>query len=167
MTANKALIAAQGASLAALAERWDRALMFEAAVAGGIPIVKSLREGLAANAIEGVAGILNGTCNYILTEMEATGRSFAHVLAEASVSATRGRPRPRCRGRRDTAHKLSILAGLAFGMAPDPDGGLHTRDRGDLAGSTSPSRASSVTASNWSATPTLRTRGLEQRVHPQ
>ena len=81
VTANKALIAARGARLAAEAEKGNLALNFEAAAAGGIPIVKALREGLAGNVVSRVGGILNGTCNYILSQMEETGRSFADVLA--------------------------------------------------------------------------------------
>ena len=83
VTANKALLAHHGVALAKAAEAKETALNFEAAVAGGIPIIKSLREGLGANQISRVYGILNGTCNYILTTMEATGRSFQDVLAEA------------------------------------------------------------------------------------
>ena len=83
VTANKALLAHHGNELAALAERKGVGLALEAAVAGGIPVIKGLREGLAANAIKEVHGILNGTCNYILTEMRETGREFGDVLAEA------------------------------------------------------------------------------------
>jgi homoserine dehydrogenase len=83
VTANKALLAHHGVALANAAELRNLALNFEAAVAGGIPIIKSLREGLGANQISRVYGILNGTCNYILTTMEASGRTFGDVLAEA------------------------------------------------------------------------------------
>ena len=86
VTANKALIAEHGRELAELAEEMDVPLLFEAAVMGGVPAVKMVREALVGDDIRSVAGILNGTCNYILTEMEATGRSFADVLAEAGVS---------------------------------------------------------------------------------
>jgi hypothetical protein len=85
VTANKALLATHGAALAALAERHGVPLAYEAAVAGGIPAIKALREGLAANRISRVAGILNGTCNYILTEMRLKGLPFADVLAEAQA----------------------------------------------------------------------------------
>ncbi|MCC6920948.1 MAG: homoserine dehydrogenase [Alphaproteobacteria bacterium] len=123
VTANKALIAAQGARLAALAEKWNLALNFEAAAAGGIPIVKALREGLAGNIITRVVGILNGTCNYILTQMEETGRPFADVLAEAQDLGYAEKPDPTLdTGGFDTAHKLAILASLAFGTAPDAAG---------------------------------------------
>src|SRR5690606_639508 len=83
VTANKALLAKHGVALAALAESNGVALNFEAAVAGGIPVIKSLRESLLPNSIERIYGILNGTCNYILTTMEEEGRSFADVLKEA------------------------------------------------------------------------------------
>src|SRR6185312_3903000 len=85
VTANKALLAHHGASLAALAEKNHVALNFEGAVAGGIPVVKVMRESLQGNAISRVYGILNGTCNYILTLMEQEGRSFADVLKEAQA----------------------------------------------------------------------------------
>src|SRR6202007_421050 len=83
ITANKALIAEHGAELAALAEAKGAPLLFEAAVMGGTPAVKMLREALVGDDVMSVAGILNGTCNYILTEMEAAGRAFGDVLAEA------------------------------------------------------------------------------------
>jgi homoserine dehydrogenase len=94
VTANKALLALHGAELAGLAEASGAALAFEAAVAGGIPVVKALKEGLAGNRVQRVYGILNGTCNYILTQMRETGRDFAAVLAEAQSWAT-PRPTPR------------------------------------------------------------------------
>ena len=115
VTANKALIALHGAELAAAAERAGVALSFEAAVAGGIPVIKALREGFAANRIIRVAGILNGTCNYILTVMRERGREFAEVLAEAQkLGYAEADPSFDIDGI-DTAHKLAILAGLAFG----------------------------------------------------
>jgi len=85
VTANKALLALHGAELAGKAAERGVALAFEAAVAGGIPIIKALREGLAGNHLQQVYGILNGTCNYILTTMRETGREFAEVLAEAQA----------------------------------------------------------------------------------
>lgn len=85
VTANKALIAHHGTELAVKAEQGNLGLAYEAAVAGGIPIVKSLREGLAGNQITGLYGILNGTCNYILTTMRETGREFDDVLSEAQA----------------------------------------------------------------------------------
>jgi homoserine dehydrogenase len=114
VTANKAMIAHHGLSLAHLAERKQTALAFEASVAGAIPIIKTLREGLAANRVSRVMGILNGTCNYILTTMQSTGRDFADVLAEAqALGYAEADPTFDVDGI-DTAHKLSILAGLAF-----------------------------------------------------
>ncbi|MBN9563109.1 MAG: homoserine dehydrogenase [Alphaproteobacteria bacterium] len=114
-TANKALMAVHGAELAALAERAGVPLAFEAAVAGGIPVIKALREGLAANRISRVAGILNGTCNYILTVMRERGREFAEVLADAQkLGYAEADPSFDVDGI-DAAHKLAILAALAFG----------------------------------------------------
>ena len=115
VTANKALLAIHGASLAAAAERAGVPLAFEAAVAGGIPVIKALREGLAGNRITRVAGILNGTCNYILTVMRERGREFAEVLAEAQkLGYAEADPAFDVDGI-DAAHKLAILAALAFG----------------------------------------------------
>ncbi|MFZ3035330.1 MAG: homoserine dehydrogenase [Parvibaculum sp.] len=116
VTANKALIARHGIALARIAEQKGVALNYEAAVAGGIPIVKALREGLAANEISSVAGILNGTCNYILTEMEATGRDFADVLKDAQALGYAEADPSFDVGGIDAAHKLAILASLAFGQ---------------------------------------------------
>ena len=115
VTANKALLAVHGADLAARAERSGTDLAFEAAVAGGIPVIKALREGLAGNRISRVAGILNGTCNYILSTMREHGREFAHVLAEAQrLGYAEADPGLDVDGV-DAAHKLAILAALAFG----------------------------------------------------
>jgi homoserine dehydrogenase len=119
VTANKALIAHHGSELARAAEGKGGSLRFEAAVAGGIPIVKALREGLAANGIERIYGILNGTCNYILTEMRETGRDFNAVLKEAQkLGYAEADPSFDIDGV-DTAHKLAILAALAFGSEVD------------------------------------------------
>src|ERR671938_1330896 len=118
VTANKAMLAHHGAELADLAEESGAVLAFEAAVAGGIPIVEALREGLAANRIERVVGILNGTCNYILTQMRETGRDFAIVLAEAQdLGYAEADPSFDVDGV-DAAHKLALLASLAFGGRP-------------------------------------------------
>ena len=115
VTANKALLAIHGAELAALAESKNVPLAYEAAVAGGIPAIKALREGLAANHITRVAGILNGTCNYILTVMREAGREFSDVLADAQkLGYAEADPSFDVDGI-DAAHKLSILAALAFG----------------------------------------------------
>ena len=121
ITANKAMIALHGAHLAKVAEDNQVALCFEAAVAGGIPALKTLREGLAANEIEAVSGILNGTCNYILSEMESTGRAFDDVLKEAQKKGyAEADPTFDVEGI-DAAHKLTILDALAFGRLPDFD----------------------------------------------
>jgi homoserine dehydrogenase len=105
--------------LAELAEGQGVALKFEAAVAGGIPVIKGLREGAAANRIERVYGILNGTCNYILSTMETTGREFADVLAEAqALGYAESDPTFDVEGV-DAAHKLAILAAIAFGARID------------------------------------------------
>jgi len=122
VTANKAMIAHHGLELAEAAERANVALKYEAAVAGGIPVIKGLREGAAANEISGVFGILNGTCNYILSTMESAGRDFADVLSEAqALGYAESDPSFDIDGV-DAAHKLSILASLAFGTAIDFDG---------------------------------------------
>ena len=119
VTANKAMIAHHGLELAAKAEDKKVALKFEAAVAGGIPVIKALREGTAANRIERVYGVLNGTCNYILTVMEDTGRDFADVLGEAQAKGfAEADPAFDIAGT-DAAHKLSILAAIAFGSRVD------------------------------------------------
>lgn len=118
VTANKAMLALHGAELARLAEAKGVALGFEAAVAGGIPIIKSLRQGLAANRIDRVFGILNGTCNFILTTMRETGREFADALAEAqALGYAEADPGFDVDGI-DAAHKLALLAALAFGGRP-------------------------------------------------
>lgn len=118
VTANKALIAHHGVALATLAEKSGALLAFEAAVAGGIPIIKSLRDGLAANKFSRVIGILNGTCNYILTSMWETRRGFDEVLKEAQhLGYAEAEPSFDVDGI-DTAHKLAILTSLAYGCAP-------------------------------------------------
>ena len=118
VTANKAMIAHHGLELAQAAESAGVALKFEAAVAGGIPVIKGLREGAAANEIARVYGILNGTCNFILSKMESEGRDFAEVLAEAqTLGFAESDPSFDIDGV-DAAHKLSILAAVAFGTQP-------------------------------------------------
>lgn len=118
VTANKAMMAHHGLELAELAERSSVPLKFEAAVAGGVPVIKGLREGAAANEITRVTGILNGTCNFILSKMESEGRDFADVLAEAQrLGFAEADPGFDIDGV-DAAHKLSILASLAFGTRP-------------------------------------------------
>ena len=117
VTANKALIAIHGQELFQLADAAGVSLKFEAAIAGGIPIVKAVREGLAANRIEFLAGIINGTTNYILTEMELAGnRGFSEVLAEAqALGYAEVDPTFDVEGI-DAAHKLTILSSIAFGV---------------------------------------------------
>ena len=119
VTANKALIAKHGLALAQLAEKNGVVLAFEAAVAGGIPIIGALRSGLAANNIVRIAGILNGTCNYILTTMQREQRDFADVLADAQkLGYAEADPSFDVDGI-DTAHKVAILTSLAFGTVPN------------------------------------------------
>lgn len=116
VTANKALIALHGNEVFAAAESQGVAVFFEAAVAGGISIIKSLREGLVGNRVQLVAGIINGTSNFILTEMRDKGRSFTTVLAQAQdLGYAEADPKFDIEGV-DAAHKLAILAALAFGM---------------------------------------------------
>ena len=119
VTANKAMIAHHGLELAEAAEAAGVPLKFEAAVAGGIPVIKGLREGTAANEIERVYGVLNGTSNYILSTMEATGADFGDTLAEAQrLGYAEADPTFDIEGT-DAAHKLSILAAIAFGARLD------------------------------------------------
>jgi homoserine dehydrogenase len=119
VTANKALLAEHGAALAALAAANNAEIRYEAAVAGGIPIIKALREGLAANTITAVSGILNGTCNYILTEMDTSGRTFGDILVDAQrIGYAEADPTLDVSGA-DAGHKLAILSAIAFGGSPD------------------------------------------------
>ena len=119
VTANKALLSKHGARLVAMAEEKGLFIAGEAAVAGGIPALKLVREGLAANNIDRVSGILNGTCNYILSTMEKTGRNFDDVLSEAqALGYAEADPTFDVDGI-DAAHKLSLLAAIAFGIKPD------------------------------------------------
>ena len=119
VTANKAMLAYHGHELATAAEAKGVALRFEASVAGGIPIVKTLREGLAGNSIDRVYGILNGTCNYILTRMQREKLSFADCLREAQRLGYAEADPTFDIGGFDTAHKLAILTSLAFGTVVD------------------------------------------------
>ncbi len=119
VTANKAMIAHHGLELATLAEAKGQPLKYEAAVAGGIPVIKGLRDGASANRIERVYGILNGTCNYILSAMEKDGRDFADVLKDAqAMGYAEADPAFDIDGV-DAGHKLSILASLCFGTEID------------------------------------------------
>jgi len=165
VTANKALLARHGQKLAALAERRGVALNFEAAVAGGIPIVKTLREGLNGAAFTRIYGILNGTCNYILTRMEQDRLGFADCLRAAQqLGYAEADPTFDIEGY-DTAQKLAILASLAFGTKIDPDA-VYVEG------------ISSITLADLDAAAELGYRikllgvavkteeGIEQRVHP-
>ncbi len=121
VTANKALVAHHGFELAKTAEGNDVSIAYEAAVAGGIPIIKAMREGLAANEFKAVYGILNGTCNYILTQMREGGNDFKDVLDDAQkLGYAEADPTFDIEGI-DAAHKLCILTSIAFGTRPDFD----------------------------------------------
>src|SRR5688572_14058272 len=165
VTANKALLAHHGAELAALAEQHGVALNFEAAVAGGIPVVKAMREALQGNAISRVYGILNGTCNYILTMMLKEGRPFADVLKEAQEQGYAEADPTFDIGGFDTAHKLALLTSLAFGTRPSFDSiyveGIETITPADI------EAADDLGYRIKLLGVALRTdSGIEQRVHP-
>ena len=165
VTANKALLAAHGMELAKLAESKHVALAFEASVAGGIPIVKTLREGLAGNQIVRVYGILNGTCNYILSRMEREGLSFEECLAEAQRLGYAEADPTFDIGGFDTAHKLASLTSLAFGTAVDAQAihveGIQSITLADLKSADELGyRIKLLGVSQRTA------RGIEQRVHP-
>jgi len=119
VTANKAMIAHHGGELAELAEKNGVQLRYEAAVAGGIPVIKTLREGLAGNKITKISGILNGTCNYILTQMEEQRKEFPDILHEAQAKGYAEADPSFDVGGIDAAHKLAILAANAFGRRPN------------------------------------------------
>ena len=121
VTANKALLAIHGQALAETAETAGRSLRYEAAVAGGIPVIKALTEGLAANEITRVMGVMNGSCNYILTRMENAGLSYEEVFAKADGLGYLEADPQLDVGGIDAAHKLAILSSLAFGTRVDFD----------------------------------------------
>jgi homoserine dehydrogenase len=165
VTANKAMIARHGLELAALAEAAGVALNFEASSAGGVPIVKTLREALAGNAARRVYGILNGTCNYILSRMETEGLSFEACLADAQRLGYAEADPTFDIGGFDTAHKLSILTSLAFGTKIDAEAihieGIETISLTDLAAADELGyRIKLLGVAERTA------RGVEQRVHP-
>lgn len=165
VTANKAMIAHHGLELAALAEQRGVPLKYEAAVAGGIPVIKGLREGAAANVISQVFGILNGTCNYILTEMEEKGSDFTDVLAEAQrLGYAESDPSFDIDGV-DAAHKLSILASLAFGTAVDFDAIQITGIRHVIAADIAEAAALGFRV-RLVGHGEANSKGLFQRVHP-
>ncbi len=122
VTANKAMLAIHGQSLAELAEETGRTIRFEAAVAGGIPVIKALTEGLAGNEITRVMGVMNGTCNYILTRMEKAGLSYDEAFAEADGLGYLEADPTLDVGGIDAGHKLTLLSAIAFGTKPDFDG---------------------------------------------
>ena len=170
VTANKALLARHGVALARLAEENNAQLGFEAAVAGGIPVIKTLREGLGSARIARVYGIMNGTCNYILTQMtgtggNATGVSFAQALKEAQELGYAEADPTFDVGGFDTAHKLSILASLSFGCEIAPDEvfveGITTITQADIkVASDLGYKIKLLGIAQRSAD------GIEQRVHP-
>ncbi|WP_170592837.1 homoserine dehydrogenase [Ruegeria arenilitoris] len=122
VTANKALLAIHGQALAEQAEAASRVIRFEAAVAGGIPVIKSLTEGLAGNDIKRVMGVMNGTCNYILTQMQSQGLGYNALFEEcAQLGYLEADPNLDVGGI-DAAHKLALLASIAFGTKPNFDG---------------------------------------------
>nr|WP_321444711.1 homoserine dehydrogenase [uncultured Cohaesibacter sp.] len=165
VTANKALLAKHGNALARLAEEKGVSLNFEAAVAGGIPVIKALREGLTSNNVSRVYGIMNGTCNYILTRMEEDGISFEECLADAQrLGYAEADPTFDIEGN-DTAHKLAILTSLAFGTEIDAESIF-------LEGITSINSADIMAADDLGFRIKLlgvaqkTSSGIEQRVHP-
>ncbi|MFK7940896.1 MAG: homoserine dehydrogenase [Roseovarius sp.] len=121
VTANKAMLAHHGQALAEAAEAADRVIRFEAAVAGGIPVIKSLLEGLAGNEITRVMGVMNGTCNYILTRMQSAGLPYAEVFEEANQLGYLEADPTLDVGGIDAGHKLSLLSSIAFGTQVDFD----------------------------------------------
>jgi homoserine dehydrogenase len=165
VTANKALIASRGQDLALKAEAAGVALAFEAAVAGGIPIIRTLREALPASRVTRISGILNGTCNYILSRMEEEGLSFADCLADAQRLGYAEADPTFDIGGFDTAHKLAILASLAFGTRVDADSvyieGIANIESLDLA--TADELGYRI---KLLGVATRTDAGIEQRVHP-
>jgi len=165
VTANKALLARHGVALARAAEAADVPLAFEAAVAGGIPILKALREGLAGNRIDRIYGILNGTCNFILSSMETTGRDFDEVLAEAqALGYAEADPGFDIDGV-DAAHKLALLAALAFGCTVDFEA-VHVEGVRHVAAEDIGYAAELGYRVKLLGIARLTEHGLEQRVHP-
>jgi len=165
VTANKALLAEHGEQLAQAAVRHGRVLAYEAAVAGAVPVIKALREGLAGNRIDALAGVLNGTSNYILTRMQAAGLDFATALAEAqALGYAEADPSLDVDGT-DAAHKLTLLAANAFGLPPALDAvhveGLRDLQPGDMAAA-----AQLGYVVKLLAIARRGAQGMELRVHP-
>ncbi|AVP56517.1 homoserine dehydrogenase [Pulveribacter suum] len=170
VTANKALLARHGAQLAAAAARSGRTLAYEAAVAGAVPVVKTLREALAANRIDALEGILNGTSNFILTRMATHGASYAAALAEAQALGYAEADPTLDVGGQDAAHKLALLAAHAFG-APLREGAVHTEgitqlQPGDLTAAAHLGYAVRLLALARRVATVQGGQGLELRVHP-
>ncbi len=165
VTANKALLARHGVELARLAEKNGVALNFEAAVAGGIPVIKTLRESLHANEVRRVYGILNGTCNYILTKMQEEGRTFADVLKEAQAKGYAEADPTFDIGGFDTAHKLTLLTSLAFGTKVAFDQihieGIQTISQADIEAADDLGYRIKLLGVAM-----MTESGIEQRVHP-
>ena len=165
VTANKALLASHGTELAKLAEKAGVGLNFEAAAAGGVPVIKTLREALAGNQIRRVYGILNGTCNYILTHMQEEHRSFDDVLAEAQAKGYAEADPTFDIGGFDTAHKLALLTSLAFGTRV-------ALDQIDVEGIQTITQADIEAADDLGyrikllGVALMTESGIEQRVHP-
>ena len=165
VTANKALLAKHGVALAALAEKNRVALNFEAAVGGAIPIVKTLREGMAGNSFERVYGILNGTCNYILTRMEQERLSFAECLKQAqALGYAEADPTFDVEGY-DTAQKLAILASLAFGTKVD-EGAVYVEGISSIAPADLAAADELGYRVKLLGVAVKTPKGIEQRVHP-
>ena len=165
VTANKALLAHHGVSLAKLAQRKNTTILFEAAVAGGIPIIKTLREALRGNAVSRVYGILNGTCNYMLTRMEKEGIAFEDCLKDAQRLGYAEADPTFDIGGFDAAHKLAILTSLAFGCEIDLESvfieGISDVSNDDIAAAAELGYRIKLLAV------AQRTEsGIEQRVHP-
>ena len=165
VTANKALLAAHGVKLAAAAESHGVSLNFEAAAAAAVPVVKTLREALAGNSVRRLYGILNGTCNYILTQMEQQQQPFAQCLAEAQrLGYAEADPAFDIEGR-DTAQKLAILASLAFGTKVDESAiyveGISSIQPADLAAADELGYRVKLLG-----VAVKTPKGIEQRVHP-
>src|SRR6476620_3159539 len=165
VTANKALLARHGVTLAAIAEKNHVALNFEAAVGGAIPIVKALREGLAGNSLARIYGILNGTCNYILTRMEQEKLAFADCLKEAQrLGYAEADPTFDIEGH-DTAQKLAILASLAFGIKVDQSA-VYVEGISSIAPEDLRAAAELGYRVKLLGVAVRTEKGIEQRVHP-
>jgi homoserine dehydrogenase len=171
VTANKALLAVHGKALTTIAERNNATIGWEAAVGGGIPCIRALRQGCAANNVEYAAGILNGTCNFILTTMKETGRDFDDVLNEAQALGYAETPPDLDVDGIDTAHKISLVASVATGYLPSFDT-VHTEGIRSISGEDVNLAARlnhSIKLLGIASTTTSQdgqTKSVLQRVHP-